>query len=250
METQTYTIEDLRNGKVAVVNDGTVEELDKVVKYAFDWFVKEDESNRYLFKMGVKYGTSNGTDLPTQSVKVFLKEIEQKENKQMGTKELKVGDYFRGFKYDCDEDLEELMDSHVGEIGIIVQKHNSCIKVEFEDKSTWYYPHFLAIEHLVDPLEDTPFHKPDFSHLLDVDKILEKGIKNSGLNDIPIEELEAHFKEEPKLFSILLSKEKDRRIVIDQTKEQIDLLIDASKGWHVIVIEQQQDKGIQIVIKS
>ena len=46
-----------------------------------------------------------------------------------------------------------------------------------------------------DPLEDTHFHKSDISHLLDVDKVLEKGIKNSGLNDKPIEELEAHFKD-------------------------------------------------------
>lgn len=207
----------------------------------------------------------------------------------METKELKVGDYIRGFKYDCSKGLEELMDSHVGQIAIIVEILRGLIKVEFEDNSTWYYPHNLAIEHLCnedmemfekgldanakeflkpletsvidktieemvkdaeDPLEETPFHKPDFSHLLDVDKVLEKGIKNSGLNDKPIEELEEHFKEEQKLFSILLSKGKDRRIVIDQTKEQIDLLVDASKSWHVIVIEQQQDKGIQIVIKS
>lgn len=168
----------------------------------------------------------------------------------METKELKVGDYIRGFKYDCAKGLEELMINHLGDIGKIIEKLNGLIKVEFEDKSTWYYPHNLAIDHLVDPLEETPFHKSDFSHLLDVDKILEKGIKNSGLNDKPIEELEEHFKEDPKLFSILLSKGKDRRIVIDQTKEQIDLLVDASKGWHVIVIEQQQDKGIQIIIKS
>ena len=176
--------------------------------------------------------------------KIFLKCL------GIETKELKVGDYIRGFKYDCHEGLEYRMNSHIGQIAIIVEILRGLIKVEFEDNSTWYYPHNLAIEHLVDPLEETPFHKPDFSHLLDVDKILEKGIKNSGLNDKPIEELEEHFKEDPKLFSILLSKGKDRRIVIDQTKEQIDLLVDASKGWHVIVIEQQQDKGIQIVIKS
>ena len=113
----------------------------------------------------------------------------------METKELKVGDYIRGFKYDCHEGLEYRMNSHIGQIAIIVERIRGLIKVEFEDNSTWYYPHNLAIEHLVDPLEETPFHKPDFSHLLDVDKILEKGIKNSGLNDKPIEELEEHFKD-------------------------------------------------------
>lgn len=85
----------------------------------------------------------------------------------METKELKVGDYIRGFKYDCHEGLEYRMNSHIGQIAIIVERLRGLIKVEFEDNSTWYYPHNLAIEHLVDPLEDTPFHQPDFSHLLD-----------------------------------------------------------------------------------
>lgn len=85
----------------------------------------------------------------------------------METKELKVGDYIRGFKYDCHEGLRYRMFSHIGQIAIIVEKLRGLIKVKFEDNSTWYYPHDLAIEHLVDPLEDTPFYKPDFSHLKD-----------------------------------------------------------------------------------
>lgn len=139
----------------------------------------------------------------------------------METKELKVGDYIKGFKYDCAKGLEEHMDSHVGEIGIIIEKLGGIIKVEFDDNSTWYYPHNLAIEHLFDPLQDTPFHKPDFSHLLDVDKVLEKGIKNSGLNDKPIEELEAHFKDNinPQHYK-RLSKETIERIKDNLTPEE------------------------------
>lgn len=76
--------------------------------------------------------------------KIFLKCL------GIETKELKVGDYIRGFKYDCAKDLEEGMNSHVGDIGIIIQKVSGLIKVKFEDNSTWYYPHDLAIEHLVD----------------------------------------------------------------------------------------------------
>ena len=115
--------------------------------------------------------------------------------REMETKTIKVGDYIRGFKYKCAKDLVERMNSHVNKIGKVIEYTKNVIKVEFEDGFTWWYPKDLAIEHLVDTLEYTPFHKPDFSHLLDVDKVLEKGIKNSGLNDKPIEELEEHFKD-------------------------------------------------------
>jgi hypothetical protein len=73
-----YTIEDLRNGEVFVVNDGSLEELRKVIKLAFP---DDDEvpSGRSIF-----YGTYTGTvywtsytdvkfyDKPTQSAKDFL----------------------------------------------------------------------------------------------------------------------------------------------------------------------------------
>lgn len=75
-----YTIQDLSDGKVAVVNDGTVEELREVLKLAFP----EDKSNcharnKCYIKNTVEsymWGITNSTDLPTQSVKEFLKQEE------------------------------------------------------------------------------------------------------------------------------------------------------------------------------
>lgn len=49
-----YTIQDLREGRVAVKNDGTLEELRKVIK---SWF-----------------SSSHNVNIPTQSVKDFLEE--------------------------------------------------------------------------------------------------------------------------------------------------------------------------------
>ena len=83
----------------------------------------------------------------------------------------------------------------------------------------------------------------------DIDKYLDDKAKNSGLNQIPIEELEAHFKES-KLFSVLLSLGKMRMVYIDQTEEDVEQIKKQSPNWHTIIVEQQQDKGIQIIIKS
>jgi hypothetical protein len=100
-----------------------------------------------------------------------------------------------------------------------------------------------------DILKETPFHKPDFNHLKDIDKYLDDKAKNSGLNKTPIEELESHFKD-PKLYSVLLSLGKMRMVYIDQTDEDVEQIKKQSPNWHTIIIEQQQDKGIQIIIKS
>jgi len=74
-----YTIEDLRNGKCAVINDGTLDELKVVLKLAF----KNDKSDvkgkfKYYFKSegdGLWIGAS--TNKPSQSVKDFLKPLQE-----------------------------------------------------------------------------------------------------------------------------------------------------------------------------
>ena len=73
----------------------------------------------------------------------------------METKQIKVGDYIRGFKYNCPKDLVERMNSHVGKIAkVITTPEDYTIKVEFSDGQTWWYPKPLAIEHLCnDPLK-------------------------------------------------------------------------------------------------
>lgn len=79
-----YTIEDLRNGKCAVKNDGTLEELDKVLRKAFPEDIerlcyigspdriycchrKKHNSNQWI-----QCYEWEKIDLPTQSVKDFL----------------------------------------------------------------------------------------------------------------------------------------------------------------------------------
>lgn len=78
-----YTIEDLRNGKCAVENDGTLEELKKVLKEAFpaDECSPSGDSQFYYGKhnrvtwYSALY-TSLPTSLPTQSVKDFISQLE------------------------------------------------------------------------------------------------------------------------------------------------------------------------------
>ena len=91
-----YTLKDLAEGKVAVVNDGTPEELWKVLCVAFpnDTDISDFSEFKRQFEME-KFFTKSiiinhnwifdyNTTLPTQSVKVFIKEIEDKANKQYG----------------------------------------------------------------------------------------------------------------------------------------------------------------------
>jgi hypothetical protein len=73
-----YTIEDLRNGKCAVRNDGTVEELIEVLSLAFP----KDKgayliggAHKFYYKSPYNnwgFFIHNSTELPTQSVKDFL----------------------------------------------------------------------------------------------------------------------------------------------------------------------------------
>jgi hypothetical protein len=101
----------------------------------------------------------------------------------MDTKEIKVGDYIRGFKYDCGEYMIYRMNVLIGEIAKVIKVEEDIIFVKFSNGKTWWYPKHQAIEHLCnddmkefekgldanakDILKSTPFHKPDFSHLKD-----------------------------------------------------------------------------------
>lgn len=181
METKTYTIADLRHGKVALVNDGTIGELSEVIKSAFGVLYPNYAENEYIFKMGNKYVTSNKTTLQTQSVKVFYKQVliehlnaKKELNVLMAKKEIKVGDHIIGYK----SKTHYTPDKYVGLIAEVIDVEVNMIQVKFGDNYTWWYDKHEAIEHLCnedmgmlketeDPLEDTPFHKPDFSHLLD-----------------------------------------------------------------------------------
>lgn len=88
-EEKAYTLEDLKEGRVAVINDGTVEELFKLLKFAFPndtaWIFSNKVENFNTCFGRKKYFIAENkqewfyydkTELPTQSVKVFLKELE------------------------------------------------------------------------------------------------------------------------------------------------------------------------------
>lgn len=195
METQTYTLKDLEEGRVACILDESYENYKIIHNYCFPnntlsnlnryehfynkgykyLYLAKPDSDNYRYLM-MNYNSTEG--LPTQSVKVFLKEIEEK-----------------------------------------------------------------------DPLKDTPFHKPDFSHLLDVDKVLEKGIKNSGLNDKSIEELEEHFKDNinPSHYK-RLPKETIERIKDNLTPEEFKGYL---KGNILKYLDRYQDKnGVEDLKKA
>lgn len=73
-----FTIKDLAEGKCAVKNDGTVEELIKVLKAAFPFAERTVHGNgRLYYKHGSKsWNSTFETKLPAQSVKDFLEELE------------------------------------------------------------------------------------------------------------------------------------------------------------------------------
>lgn len=68
-----YTIKDLSEGKCAIKNDGTLEELKEVLTKAFpkDITPPQGSSDYYYGKEGV-WDSTDFTNLPTQSIKDFL----------------------------------------------------------------------------------------------------------------------------------------------------------------------------------
>lgn len=77
-----YTIKDLVEGRVAVINDGTLEELEKILKAAFpNDPITPSGCHKYYFKNTYthKFWLSAEwvMNMNTQSVKDFLKQIEE-----------------------------------------------------------------------------------------------------------------------------------------------------------------------------
>lgn len=87
MQQQKFTIKDLQDGRCSVINDGTVEELEKVLKAAFPkdplkWFNKMGEY--YAADISSTWRYCDKDEFPTQSVKVFIEGMNEIE----GGKEL------------------------------------------------------------------------------------------------------------------------------------------------------------------
>ena len=77
-----YTIEDLKNGNCAVINDGTVEELNKVLAL-IEWPFYASGTDKYYWKSSNQRIECDTTEppIPTQSVKDFIKQLDEEENK-------------------------------------------------------------------------------------------------------------------------------------------------------------------------
>ena len=71
-----FTIKDLADGKCAVINDGTVEELNKVLEMTFPKDITNIKDLCKYYRMNYTNNSMwlglNGVNLPTQSVKKFL----------------------------------------------------------------------------------------------------------------------------------------------------------------------------------
>lgn len=53
-----------------------------------------------------------------------------------------------------------------------------------------------------------------------------------------------------KLYSVLLTKDNTRIIYINLTELEMQVKVNKYNDYHSVVVEQAQDKGIQIIIKS
>ena len=74
-----FTIKDFAEGRCAVKNDGTVEELNKVLKAAFPTDIESTGGWDFYMKKNLddEWIGADFTELPIQSVKDFLEELEK-----------------------------------------------------------------------------------------------------------------------------------------------------------------------------
>jgi len=85
MKIDYYTIADLKNGKCAVKNDGTKDELRKVLRAAFpNDKASIKGSEQYYLKSPLYEGwaAETGTNIPSQSVKDFLIQIKKEKEEK------------------------------------------------------------------------------------------------------------------------------------------------------------------------
>jgi hypothetical protein len=55
---------------------------------------------------------------------------------------------------------------------------------------------------------------------------------------------------EPKLFSLLLSKDNESRVYCNLDILQVEVKVNKYSDYHSIIVEQGQNKGIQVLIKE
>lgn len=135
-----YTIEDLSNKKVALLNDGTLEELREVLSLAFpkDKHIASGDC-KYYYTLDFNINEYNGTDkipkLQIQSVKDFIKQIRDKEmeEQEYDLVDFKIEDLKEGETL-VHEDSEFKIEGFVGNIcflnseGVIIADTRELLK--------------------------------------------------------------------------------------------------------------------------
>lgn len=106
-----YTLEDLREGKVACVNDGTIQQLKEVLHHCYpdDEYYGGWHCKYYFTGNKGRWIDRNETDLPTQSVKLFHSQLIKEHEFKFGDKVLAWDfegstryDYFFVSKIECE----------------------------------------------------------------------------------------------------------------------------------------------------
>jgi len=69
-----FTIKDLQEGKCAIFNSSTLQDLNKVIQLAFPGSSKCSGHYNYYFSKGTTWTCDNKTNLPDQLTKDFLEE--------------------------------------------------------------------------------------------------------------------------------------------------------------------------------
>lgn len=117
---ELYTLSDLANGKVAVINDGTLEELRTILKVAFpnDSIIPSGYYACYMrSEINPKqWNCLTNTKLPTQSVKDFIKQLEPENSKPMATQKLTRTQFIELYhKFNCSQWREEI-DKYINDL--------------------------------------------------------------------------------------------------------------------------------------
>lgn len=154
-----YTIEDLKNGKCAVINDGTVEELNKILALA-KWPFEVSGSEKYYWKKFESDSSCSRKEpnLPTQSVKDFIKQLDEEENKSSKIQSLyKVGDVVTvKDKYDEGFGIDDYP------AGFSIAMIKNCGNKRYKIKEVIKSPYNCTFRAYVDPfiyqLEGTPWN--------------------------------------------------------------------------------------------
>lgn len=142
-----FTIENLSEGKCAVINDGTVEELQLVLNTAFPkddccWENKKIRNQIMSYKYVVKHKSEDGLwdttvvepIIPTQSVKLFIKQLQNENFTNMQVQILTLGQLKSLYKLDTCKEWQSIISDYIAKSYLL---YDEC-KINIEQKDIEY----------------------------------------------------------------------------------------------------------------